>query len=89
MERAFSAVKYGGLGIREAANKYKVPFSTLQWKLSTGKVGKLRRGSKPNLPPKIEELIVETVTQFNEMGFGLTRREVSKVAISPNYFLII
>lgn len=79
LEMAISNVIDGGFGIRETANKFKIPFTTLHRRINSDDHSSkfMRPGVKPVLSKEEEFRLTEAIRAFQEIGFGLTRKDVS------------
>lgn len=77
MNMAVSAVRYAGVSLHEAAKTYCVPYTTLRWRVKNDIEGECRRGRKPALSKTKEDSMVDAIVTLNELGFGLSRKEVS------------
>lgn len=73
---AVNAVRHGGLGLREAAKMYTVPYTTLRWRVQNDVEGAIQRGKKPALTKKKEETMMQAIVAFSDLGCGLSRKEV-------------
>lgn len=81
LERAVSAVKDGGISIREAEKAYGVPFNTIRRRVN-GEVDMdcERPGPKPMLGVNCEKEIYDAVVELQQMGHGLSRKEIIQLA---------
>lgn len=73
---AVKAVKDGNMSVRKAAERYKIPKSTLYDKISGKTAIGARMGRKPVIPDEIEKNMVETAMRSSDRGFGLSRRQI-------------
>ena len=81
MLRAVDDYRNGRLNLREAAEVYEVPRSTI----SDYKIGKFcsnKIGRKTKLGVEIERVLVQTCTRLSDIGLGLTKLDVLAVVKS-------
>ena len=80
MLRAISAIKTRKMSIRKAAKSHNVPKSTLERRIN----GKVQIDAPPTRPPVFtkeqESQIVDYVLEMENCGFGLTIRDICKLA---------
>ena len=81
MEAAYQAV-LDGKGLREMSRLYNVPVETLRRRVN-GTVG---LGCKPGpatiLSDELEDLLCEYIIKIADMGYGLTKEDVQRLAFS-------
>ncbi|KAJ4439343.1 hypothetical protein ANN_07465 [Periplaneta americana] len=86
MERALAAVGNGDLGLNAAAKQYSVPKATLKRHLDRRNwfalESKKITGSVSDLPPAVEEEICQHVLQLEECMFGITPKDLRKLAFA-------
>ena len=84
MERALSALKNGDIGLNAAARTYSVPKATLKRHLDGSNTyavdGKKVVGSLSDLPPDVEEEIVNHILKLEECMFGMTSVDLRSLA---------
>ncbi len=82
MTAAVECVQDGKAGLREASRLYNVPVETLRRRV----VGVVQVGCRPGpatvLTEEEEDRLSDYLMQMAEMGFGLTREDISRVAYS-------
>ena len=80
MEAALRDVEDGSRGLREAARTYNVPVETLR-RRALGHVGlECRSGPSTVLTHDEEQTLMEYCVKMSEMGFGLGREDVMRMA---------
>jgi hypothetical protein len=81
LERAVSAVKDGGISIREAERVYSVPFDTIRRRVNGSVDMDCRRlGPKPELGVELEKELYEAVIELQKIGHGIRRKEILRPA---------
>ena len=75
MGDAVDAVK-NGLSIRQAANRFQIPRSTLADRISGKVEANAKPGRRTTLPQHIEKAIAEQCIKAAESGFGLAPKQV-------------
>lgn len=82
MNRAVNAVK-NGLGIRQAAKTYDIPYGTLQDRLR-GKIptNRKRLGRASILNAEQEKELADYVLKMSKLFYGLSRQQIMKLAFN-------
>lgn len=85
MVEAIKAVREKRLSVREAANHFKVPKSTLHRLMSgtdcTANIAaSTMLGRKPILPAEVESELVDYLLEMEKTFYGLTRNDVRRIA---------
>ena len=80
MMAALSEVEQGELTIRQAANKYNIPFETLRRRTKNDVDVDCRSGPPTVLTKDEEEQLAVYCVNMADMGFGLTRCDVMEKA---------
>lgn len=74
LKRALSDIKKGKKSLRQAAEYYKIPKSTLHDRIKNKTFKK--HGGQPRLSSEEEKMIAKGITTFSEWGFPMTRRDI-------------
>ena len=93
LAKAMQLVKRKNYSFRRAAQEHGIPESTLRKKLKTGCLKKCRFGRNPILNSAQETEITNHVLQLSKMYYGITQKELRKLAYDfakankiPNHF---
>lgn len=84
MQEALNAYKNGVAGLNELARRYNIPKATLKRRIDNKNKNihgsEKKFGRAADLPPEIEEEIVNHVLQLERSLFGITRSDLRKLA---------
>jgi transposase len=75
VDDAVAAVR-GGMSLRKAAEKYKIPKSTINDRVKEKVPMDAKSGRKPYLPAEIENDIIKKATSSAAKGFGISKRQL-------------
>ena len=77
MDRAISAVEDGGMGYREATERYKIPRTTLVRHLNNPDLAK--HGKETLLDWDTELLLVTLIVFMGDIGFGICKLQIIEI----------
>ena len=78
LQKAVDDVKSGKVGVRDAAEMYGIPRSTISAN-KNGPHNGHKPGAKPVLGDEIEKLLVESLIKLADIGLGLTKKDILAV----------
>lgn len=76
------------IGQRKSTRLNNVPLATLQRRLKTADTKFTNRGVKPALSKEVERELLSAIITFKEVGFGLTRKDVSKSSLQKSHYTL-
>ena len=82
MAAALKDVESGSKGLREAARTYNVPVETLRRRVEGQVLLECKSGPGTVLTREEEEALSDYCIKMSEMGFGLGREDVMRVAFT-------